>query len=764
MAIAQDTQLDDSGIDTIIVTARNREESIQDVPLAITAFSQQEFRRRVIENLDDVGRLTAGLSFEDFTGGFASPIIRGQSQTRLTALEQNVSSFLDGVYLPRSWGIDLGTANLTRIEVVKGPQSARYGRNAFSGAINYVPYKAALTDEPISATLSGTIGSDERYDGGLRANIVLTPRLAVAGSFNYSTFDGTFDNDAPITNLGFDQGTDGNVGGFENQSYSGSVIYNPVDPLTLEFSYNRFDIESEARAGQNNSQILGDLNCGSPIVSGTGDQRFPLFCGELPGPDGAATIDPRAFGVFSETEIFRGGINLELSENLDLAYTFGQVQGDVETGGSSEPDQINCGVSFAISPFFGPPACAFTVTPLGGINYTTHELRFVYTPTDSLRLELGGFLSDGEDNNAITFPALPIIAGITDPSLIAPAADSFPDVLGVDILTELNSIFGAFEWTSADSRFKFAAEVRYSDTDIATTDLDAAVPTELTDNFSFITPRVTAEYSLTDETLVYATVARGAKAGGFNPTAALDSERTFDPEFNWTYELGLKTALLDNRLVVNGAVYYTDWSALQVNSPDTGATNPNATNIILNLADATVFGGEVEATFRLTENLTVDGTFSYANSEYDDGSIDNRFVRPGSFFIGTPLPACDGVVCDGDISGNDLERTPSTQATFGAEWEGDITPEIDYFIRGDLSYQNAFFASPVNLATIPSRTLVSASAGVSYKNLDVNVWARNLFDKEYLSNSFVIIIPFGNAYNSFFGDRRSYGLSATLNF
>ena len=192
IAAAQDDVVENENLDLIIVTARNREESIQDVPLAITAFSEEAFTRRVIESLDDVARLTAGLSFEDFTGGFASPIIRGQSQTRLTALEQNVSSFLDGVYLPRSWGIDLGTANLTRIEVVKGPQSARYGRNAFSGAINYVPYKATLSDKPISAQLTGTIGSDERYDAGVRANIVLTPRLAVAGSYDYSTFDGTF--------------------------------------------------------------------------------------------------------------------------------------------------------------------------------------------------------------------------------------------------------------------------------------------------------------------------------------------------------------------------------------------------------------------------------------------------------------------------------------------------------------------------------------------------------------------------------------------
>ena len=141
-ASAQDAQPaaeeDQDAGNVIIVTARFREESLLDVPLAITAFDEEALERQSIQDLDDIARFTPGLSFEDFSGGFANPVIRGQAQTRVTALETNVSTFLDGIYIPRSWAVDIGTTNLERVEIVKGPQSARYGRNAFSGAINYV--------------------------------------------------------------------------------------------------------------------------------------------------------------------------------------------------------------------------------------------------------------------------------------------------------------------------------------------------------------------------------------------------------------------------------------------------------------------------------------------------------------------------------------------------------------------------------------------------------------------------------------------------
>ena len=759
-AIAQDEAAADNAVnDVIVVTARNREESIQDVPLAITAFGEDDFTRRNIDSLDEVARLTAGLSFEDFSGAFSTPIIRGQTQTRLTALESNVSVFLDGVYIPRAWAFDLGTANLNRIEVVKGPQSARYGRNAFAGAINYVPFKATLGDDPVSGQVSGTVGSDERFDGGIRANLTFGPRFAIAGSYKYSTFDGTIENDSPFADLDLENGTNENVGGYENQSYSGSFVANPVDPLTVEFSYNRFEVNQEARAIQSFSQFANNLNCGSSgALFGFIGFDNSLLCGEFETPPEQASVDPRASSLISDTDIFRAAVNYDITDAIELSYAYGLIQGDVTSAGSSEVDQINCG----LLPF-GPPTCAFTASPIGNIDYSSHELRIVYDAGEAWRFELGGFLSDGDDVFDTQFVSLPVLVpGVTDPSTVQAGTDLVgdPNLTGDLTETDIAAIFGAVEWRSADGRFKFNAEVRYSENDISGTDLSVALPAQvvLNETFSFITPRVTAEYRVTDSTLAYASVARGAKAGGFNPGASLPEFQVFDEETNWTYELGLKNQFFDNRLILNGAAFFTDWSNLQINSPDFGAAAPFTQSITDNLGDARVFGVEVEGAFQLTDNFSVDGTFSYTDNRYSDGVADQRFAVAG---------ACDDIVCpsDGDISGNRIERTPSTQISFGSQWEGQLPAwNASYYIRGDLSWQNSFFASPVNIATIPSRFLLGASAGITVDRVDASIWVRNLTDENFISNSFVVVGGFGNSYNSFFGERRSFGGTVKVNF
>lgn len=785
-ALAQDAEsaadeTDNSNV--IIVTARFREENIQDVPIAITAFDEETFAKRAIENLDDVARLTPGLSFEDFSGGFATPVIRGQSQTRITALEQNVSTFLGGVYIPRAWAIDLGSLNLQRVEVVKGPQSARYGRNAFSGAINYVPFTAELADRDLSGTISATVGTDERFDASARINFSPNDYFALAFSYNNSSSDGTWDNIHPFADLDLDEGTEGNAGGWDNEAWSVSALVEPSDAISFEASYHRFEVENEARAGQNNDESARVLNCGSTIA---GNPR--LFCGELPEATDQAIVDPRAVGVISDTDIFRAAVNLSPTDSLDLSYVFGLVQGEVLAGGSSETNQAECFPNFFsnLNVAFGAPnvpsgMCAFTITPVGDIDYDSHEFRAVYDTGSSLRFEFGAFLSNGEDRDLFAFASPPPVSDdpasqVTVRSLITNSGGNF-------IETDVTAFFGSAEWSSADDRLRVGIEGRYTENDITGSSLGDPTQPVLNETFSFFTPRFSVDYQLTDDSLVYGSIARGAKTGGFNPSAIQDpadpdrfaDNLTFDPEFNWTFEVGLKSQFFDNRLALNAAFFYTDWTGLQLNAPDPGGDGINVTNITLNLGDARVYGLELDAVFEVTDNFTLDGSFSIVDNRYKDGTIDSRFATPASDFFaatiggafGTPAPAspCDDIVCssDGDVGGNRIERTPPIQATFGAEY-ADVTGDVEWFVRTDLSWQDEFYATPVNLATIPSRFLVSASAGLTYEEFDLNFWVRNLTDETYVSNSFAVIIPFGNAYNTFFGDRRSFGATAKVNF
>ena len=299
--------------------------------------------------------------------------------------------------------------------------------------------------------------------------------------------------------------------------------------------------------------------------------------------------------------------------------------------------------------------------------------------------------------------------------------------------------------------------MRYSETKLTATNNSTGAG--LSETFKVVTPRFTVEHDLTEDSLVYASAARGAKSGGFNATAVADEYKVFDEEFNWTYELGAKNTFMDGRLVVNGALFYTDWTNMQLNSPDPSSANPDAVTITLNLGDATIFGVEADAAFYATDNLSFDGTFSHADGTYNDGTIDARFRR---------LPApCDDVICSttGDVGGNDIERTPQTQASFGAQWENEL-PVLgaSYYVRGDLTWQSEFYATSANLATIPARTLLGARAALQWDNVDLSFWVKNLTDEKYVSNAYVVLIPFGNSYQTFYGPRRSMGVTAKYKF
>ena len=149
-------------LEEIVVTARKREESVQDIPVVVTAFTADELARRGVSELEDVAAATPGLAFEDFSNGFsAAPVIRGLTQVNVSSEVQNVATFVDGIYLQRNFSVDIGQADLERIEVVKGPQSALYGRNAFNGAmlpkvVDQTTYTALMSLRPDQ--LDGLLG------------------------------------------------------------------------------------------------------------------------------------------------------------------------------------------------------------------------------------------------------------------------------------------------------------------------------------------------------------------------------------------------------------------------------------------------------------------------------------------------------------------------------------------------------------------------------------------------------------------------------
>ena len=755
----------DALLPEIIVTARRREENIQDVPISITAFDAVSIERRNIMELDDVARFTPGFAFEDFDGGNGGPVIRSQPTINVTSREQTTATFLDGVYLPRSWLVDLGATNLQRIEIVKGPQSARYGRNAFAGAINYIPIKSTGSTE---ADISLGFGADEMLNYGVAGSMPLAgDRFHVRAAFDHSEYDGSWENSHPLSDYGYSPGTSGNVGGWDTNNYSVNAVFRPNDQLVIDLAYYGFDREEEARASQWRNTGLGGGNCGTFDLG-----QFRLFCDEPPTPVDSVYVEPRGFSRQSDADIFKVSADYQVTDTIGVSYVFGGVDANTLSAVSAESDPVGCGTILA--PFLlrgNPRLCNFQASPLGEVRYDSHELRLDYDPEGPLSGSVGGFLSEGEDRNFFVSVSVPsaqeplnitrTTSGPLSPFPFAP--DGFRNLVVRDDVTDTDvvSFFGEVNYAFPNDATRLGFELRYTTEDIST--YSARNGRTLNRDDDFITPRITIDHDLNEETMLYGLIARGAKAGGFNSGGIMPENQVFEPEFNLTFEAGLKTTMLGGAGTLSVALYSTNWSDMQVTAADPDGSLLN-TAIIRNLGDATIRGIELEASLAVDKNLSIDAAFAYSDGEYDSAT-DTIYARIGGRYS---RPPCDDVVCrsDGVVDGNKLPRSPSTQAALGVQWADEVPgSSASYYLRADLGFQSSFYGDTVNVAKFPSRSVTNARAGLDIGNWKVAVWARNLFDEKYASNALTILqASSNNLQGAYYGERRTYGLEVSYHY
>ncbi|ARN76131.1 TonB-dependent receptor [Oceanicoccus sagamiensis] len=240
-------------IEEVVVTARKQSESLQEVPLAITAFSSETMERGDFVNLEDVAGNTVGLNYsgESSSGYQSSPTIRGLRQGFAQDRVQNVAIFLDGVYLSRQSMANMGMVDMERIEVVKGPQNSLYGRNAFAGAINYVTKKP---QEEFEAYVSTTQGKDGREDWKVSLNGPLIENVLLARyTIGRSEYDGPFDNTHPLASAdptGFSNGgSDEKVGGWDDETYNLGFTWLASENVTVDTGYFNTSLKKESQGG-----------------------------------------------------------------------------------------------------------------------------------------------------------------------------------------------------------------------------------------------------------------------------------------------------------------------------------------------------------------------------------------------------------------------------------------------------------------------------------------------------------------------------------
>ncbi len=593
-------------------------------------------------------------------------------------------------------------------------------------------------------------------------------RTRIFGDF--SKYDGSWKNSHPFADINFRPGTNRRLGGYRKTVLGAAVEFEPMDNLQIDLAYNYYEFDREHSAQNWFGELNADdqfMNCGAfnPDVRsagsglGGGGQWFRLFCGELPVR--GIPIDPRGYAQQLNADFLRGAVTWEVNDDLTFEYLYGRIVADSFTFGYKDTLP---GCTFFV------PLCVFESGPIGDFQTSSHEARLVWDDGGNINAAVGMYYYKSTDFRNANFAALLPLADV--PTAPINVLDSSQFVFQVDIAnvvtgTKSWSPFGELNMSFMDNRARLGIEARFSrnrknEAELAsgggTGGLTAFADSQLTDVFKNFTPRITVEYDVTDDNLIFASVAKGVKSGGFNAVATLEKNIPFDDDSNWTYEIGSKNTFADGQIQFNATVFYVDWNNVQILAADEGNPAPLSRSIVRNVGDVSSKGVEVDGAIAATENLSFYGTVYYGDANYVEGTIDGRWGRIPS--------VCDDVVCStaGDIGGNQMERQSKFQASVGGEWADELPGNLnlDYYIRADLGHQSKMWAEAVNLAWVSSRTLINASAGVSSDWYDLTLWVRNLFDESYVAN--VVVQQPNVAYNAYFGERQTFGVTLSVRY
>jgi iron complex outermembrane receptor protein len=780
----------------VVVTARKASENVQLIPEQVNVFTADKLDKLSAVGLKDIAAATPGFAYENYSGPIGAPVIRGQAQTVLTNSVQNVGVYFDGVYLQRSYMVDASLLDINNVEIVKGPQSALYGRNAFSGAIVYETNKQVDT---LTVDANTTVGSNGRLDYGGSVAIPLAPWLTARFSGEHTEFDGTWKNDNPLAN-GSGCATCGNVGGYSNEGYLFSLVAKPISSLDLSLTYSHTDLDDEAAAGY----IIGSANPGTMNCSptpGGGAATDRLYCGQLsssvhlaPGETRPPGIDedPRAYGDIGSNDILSLRAEYRFNPNWSVDYLFGYAYSNVSSVGNSQRDPSTSDLPGFLAPFLPPP-----------LNLLAKDTIFDSDPNGYLRTYQNDVKV--QYKNSVVRAFLGVNYSQTDDLFLGQVVGGTPDTLDplTVILPYLSSfqhedsasVYGFVEY-NVTSKFKLTAEGRWShDAENFTSFLATPANYNTSDGykqskvFEYFTPRVTGEYILTPNNAIYASAAKGEKDGGFNggpyffyskesaacptvtsPTIANCAaaqnvaQQTFQPEENWTYEIGSKNEFFNHTLRLNVSAYYVDWTNIQIYVAQEDTGTPVGTPVAAltgNVGGATVKGIEVEGDWLVTPKLSINYGLDAHSAKYSKGTVAQDFLA---------AQVCDGVVCSAtnpNIAGKSLQHSPDDQADIGIQYSDHLGASYKWFVRADVTYQSKEYEDEENLSWIPSRTLLNMRAGLSHGPWTAELWVKNLADLHYVSSAFALVGTNGagsSSYTPFLGDLRTFGVTLKAHY
>ncbi len=801
-------------IDEIVVTARKRKERNQEVPVAVKVLDSEQLRLQGFDTISDSGLLIAGLTFD--IGGFVQdtrPAMRGMQNERgrpsVAMLIDHIDASTENLSIPGgSSALSTRLLDVERIEVVKGPQTLLYGRNAFGGAINVITRRPTFEWESRAGVEVGN-GGRQTVDVGVSGPI--TDKLAFRTSVAKHDFEGFFDN----PNTGEDLGAENSLAG------SLALLWTPSERLTVygRYQYSDEDYSQPASALVPYSDRL-------PVPGGT-FSAGPPGSPRLPCPEDLSGASPQVFNactrgvVLGELSASESDIDYSLDPatgapfvGLEQRQQFGTLQVDLELASgtltylagfmeNTSYDRADTDYTdFAVTDPF-----AFSISTINILDYDfkhqSHELRHAgsrdrvswivgataYLETAKLRNGAQFWLRN--PNSFLAGPPFGL-SNAPNPGAIADNPQRRE--------TDHYSAFASFTFDINDE-WSVSTEGRYSIDDIDYTvptwnrqqvSLLQQVPLEFcppeTDDrdvpqsqrypnvayncfvsdsveSNVFTPRVAVEYTPTDFSLYYAAVTTGFKPGGFSANEAVTLEgQRYNEERVTTYEIGAKNDFPERGLRLNTAIYYNDYRDQQIGVQQQPAGSISPIPGITNAGRVEVFGVELDASWRISDRWHLTAGYAYTDAVFDE------FIQTAAH--STTLNKAEAGNIDADFSGNRVGKNPRYSLNASIDYRQRLgATDFDLVTSATGIYRSRRYMDESNLNYLPSFWRMNLVASVESDRYQITGFIDNVFDDDSVTNGQRVVdlgnpdgFAPGRGYLLHMPLPRSYGVRFAVNF